>query len=262
MLVGIDHLVVAVADPESAGVELAESLGIAVTGGGRHPASGTRNRLAFLGDSYLELIGVWDRRLAAADPIGRAVLATLEGPGAGLATFALATDDIDGDVARLRAAGSSIVQPRAGERRQPDGNVVRWRVAFPAEVGRAAPPFLIEHELSGAEWGREARRRRNEFEHPVGGRLRLVGLELAVPDPAVVADAYRRDLGLAAEPAAGQGPGEREVRVGSQAIRLVHEDPPGLDGPRMPAPPVRVGLRGSTGERAVVDRFGVRFARL
>ena len=40
---------------------LEAALGLAVTGGGRHELGGTFNRLAFLGDTYLELIGVFDR---------------------------------------------------------------------------------------------------------------------------------------------------------------------------------------------------------
>ncbi len=255
MLLGIDHLVVAVADPDAAAAELADALGLAFTGAGRHPAAGTENRLAFLGDSYLELIGVWDRSLAAANPIGAAALAALDGADGGLATFAVASDDIAGDVARLRAAGSTVSVPEAGERRRPDGEIVRWQTAGPARLGPAEPPFLIEHEPYGAEWGDAARHARSRFEHPAGGRVRLVGLELAVPDPAALAAAYRLQVGLAMEPAAGAAPGEQEARVGEQAIRLVHAAGDG-------APNARVGLRGSSGQRRIVDRFGVRFARL
>lgn len=254
MLIGIDHLVIAVAQPDAAAAELGAALGIAFTGGGRHPGAGTANRLAFFGDTYLELVGVQDRDLAAAHPVFAAVVATLDRGGGALATFAVTSDDIEGDVARLRLSGSSIELPVPGERRRPDGEVVRWRTAVAAPPGPAAPPFLIEHEMAGAEWGRAARSSRARFEHPVGGRLRLVGLELAVADPAATADAYRRQVGLAMEPAAAAAPGEREVRVGEQAIRLVHFG----DG----TPAALVGLRGSTGERAIVDAFGVRFTRL
>ena len=56
MLVGIDHLVIAVADPDAAADELSETLGIPAGGGGRHDHLGTYNRLIWLGDTYLELI--------------------------------------------------------------------------------------------------------------------------------------------------------------------------------------------------------------
>ena len=65
MRLGIDHLVIAVPDPDASAAVLAAALGVAVTGGGRHELGGTHNRLAFLGDTYLELIGVFDRELVA-----------------------------------------------------------------------------------------------------------------------------------------------------------------------------------------------------
>ena len=62
--------------------------------------SGTFNRLVWLGDTYLELIGVFDRALAERSWIGGPTVRALDA-GGGLATWAVATDDIDGDVARL-----------------------------------------------------------------------------------------------------------------------------------------------------------------
>ncbi|HEY6569195.1 MAG TPA: VOC family protein, partial [Candidatus Limnocylindrales bacterium] len=130
MLLGIDHLVIAVRDPDAAAAALERDLGIAFNGGGRHAAWGTFNRLAFFGDTYLELIAVFDRRLAGSptgSAVARASLAVLDAGGEGLASFALASDDIGGDVARLRASGSSIGPPIEGSRARPDGEVVRWR---------------------------------------------------------------------------------------------------------------------------------------
>jgi len=71
MLLGIDHLVIAVPDPDAAAADLEAALGIAATGGGRHAQAGTFNRLIFLGDTYLELIGIWDRALALGTRSGR-----------------------------------------------------------------------------------------------------------------------------------------------------------------------------------------------
>ena len=81
MLLGIDHLVIAVADPDAAAAVMEADLGLAVTGGGRHEDGGTFNRLAFLGDTYLELIGVFDRERVLASPaaaVGRAALGLLD----------------------------------------------------------------------------------------------------------------------------------------------------------------------------------------
>jgi len=198
VLLGIDHLVVAVRSVEVAAEVLERDLGLAVTGGGRHEAMGTYNRLAFLGDTYLELIGVFDAALVRSSrsfAVGRAALRQLEERGEGLTTYALATDDVARDVARLRAAGSVIGKPVAGSRIRPDGEVVRWVCAFP-ELGPERPPFLIEHETAGAEWGDEARATRAAFRHPGGGRVRLTALDLPVVDAAGVAHEYGSVLGI------------------------------------------------------------------
>ncbi len=50
MYVGIDHIVLACADPDAAARELEERVGLRSAGGGRHEALGTFNRLVWLGD--------------------------------------------------------------------------------------------------------------------------------------------------------------------------------------------------------------------
>lgn len=183
MLTGIDHLVIATTDPDAAVDRLEREAGLAPGGGGRHEALGTFNRLVWLGDSYLELIGVFDPALAATSWIGRPTMAALAA-GGGLATWACASDDLDDDVTRLRASGAGWVGPIDGERRRADGRVVRWRLAHPAEPGPGTP-FLIEHDLTGAEWTVDDRAERARAVHPIGGRVSLVGLEVPVePGPA------------------------------------------------------------------------------
>lgn len=258
MLLGIDHLVIAVTDPDAAAASLEAELGLAATGGGRHDA-GTYNRLVFLGDAYLELIGVWDRALALAHPIGAAIVRALDAGAPGLVTFALATDGVRREVMALRAAGSPISEVIAGSRARPDGETVAWQCAFPPRLGPAEPPFLIEHELSGPEWGDEALRARASFVHPFGGTARLVGLELVAPDPGATAAAYAAVVGVAVPPGAGPVPGEREARIGEHGIRLV---PPAAGAVTVSEPAARVGISGNAGERVLRDLFGVRFARL
>ena len=247
MLADIDHLVIAVHSPKAAAQVLERDLGLAVTGGGRHEAVGTYNRLAFLGDTYLELIGVFDAGLVRSSPafaVGSAALAQLETRGEGLATYALASDDVAGDVARLRAAGSPIAGRVAGQRTRPDGEVVRWATAFP-ELGPDRAPFLIEHEMAGAEWGPEAREARATFRHPGGGRVRLAALELPVADAAAVAREYGTVLGIAFSE------GWRTA-VGGQRITLRERS----------GTPV-VELHGETGtEPAELVRFGVLWRRV
>ena len=257
MFLGIDHLVIAVDDPDVAAGELEAALGLAATGGGRHE-TGTHNRLAFLGDAYLELIGVWDRGLALAHPIGAAVVRALDAEAPGLVTWALATDGARREVMALRAAGSAISDVIAGSRVRPDGETVAWQCAFPPRLGPTDPPFLIEHELSGTEWGEDARRTRAAFVHPFGGQARLVGIEIVVPDPKATAAACAGVVGVPVPPGPGLVPGEREVRIGGHGLRLV----PASVGDAAGVPAARVGISATTGERILRDLFGVRFARL
>lgn len=248
MITGIDHLVIAVHDVQAATAELETALGLAWTGGGRHEAMGTYNRLAFLGDTYLELIGVFSRDLVVSSTtfaVGNAALAHLEGGHEGLATYALATDDVASDVARLRGAGSSIGEPVTGARVRPDGEAVRWSTAFPV-LGPERAPFLIEHELAGAEWGDAARAARAAFEHPVGGRVRMTALELPVTEEAAVAADYGTTLGIAFSE------GWRTV-VGEQELVLRPAD-------TTPHPVVRlVAAPGSPPLDEI--RFGIRWIR-
>jgi hypothetical protein len=254
VILGIDHLVVAVRSVEEAAAALGRDLGLAFTGGGRHEALGTHNRLAFLGDTYVELIGVFDRGLVGSSgtPVGGAALACLDAGREGLVTFALATDDIAADVGRLRASGSSIGDPAAGSRTRPDGEVVRWLTAF-AGLGVDRPPFLIEHEGQGAEWGPEARAARAAFRHPRGGRVRLVSLEIQVADRGAVAEGYGKTLGITFG-------SEWRATIGRCVVRLRPGSPAGAVGVD---PDPAITLEGEVGTKPVdVVQLGVRWRRV
>lgn len=221
MILGIDHLVIAVEDPDAAASLLETKLGLAAAGGGRHEALGTFNRLVWLGDAFLELVGVFDQGLAEASWFGPPLLAALE-RGGGLATWAVAVEDLD---AHLRWAPESagLAGPIDGERSRPDGRLVRWRLAHPPEVSPWSP-FLIEHDTSAAEWTPDERSTRGAEEHPVGGRVRLVALEVENPAPAPAAGRLRSMLGTSVEPAGRAGVA---VHVGPHAVRLLAERPRG-----------------------------------
>jgi glyoxalase-like protein len=212
MLLGIDHLVIAVVDPDAAAAELASALGLEAGGGGRHDRLGTYNRLVWLGDSYLELIGVFDPALAGDSWVGAPTVRALEA-GGGLATWAVATDAIDADVAHLRELGSDLDDPIAGERIRPDGLAVRWRLAAPHDLGPDLPPFLIEHDPAGAEWTPADRDER------ATGRGRLDRLELPVDDVDRVSRAFARTLGTRFRPSLVGG-GARDTDIGPHRVRL------------------------------------------
>ncbi|MBA2380541.1 MAG: VOC family protein [Chloroflexi bacterium] len=149
MLLGIDHVVMATADPDTAADELETRLGLAASGGGRHEAMGTFNRLVWLGDAYLELVGVFDRGLAEESWFGRPVVASLD-RGGGLVTWAITVDDLD-EALRWAPPDDGLSEALAGERRRSDGRLVRWRLARP-DGPSSTEPFLIEHDVSAAEW--------------------------------------------------------------------------------------------------------------
>jgi hypothetical protein len=197
MVTGIDHLVIAVPDLDSAAHELEQGIGLAVTGGGRHPGAGTANRIAFLADgSFIELITVTDRDAARAQPLGSAIVRAVDGGGAGLVTYALLDDHLDTTVAELQANGSSIGPVRHGSRERDDGEIVEWWTAQPESLGLDGVPFLIRHANVGSEWGGSALAQRHSFAHPIGSPVVLTRLDIATPDPQDLAAIYARELGL------------------------------------------------------------------
>lgn len=212
MYLGIDHLVIAVDDPEAAATQLEREIGLAAIGSGRHDTLGTYNRVAWLGDPYIELIGVFDRALAERSWLGRPTLQALDA-GGGLATWAITTDALDADLELLRAAGSDLDDAIAGERRRPDGAVVRWRFAAASRLGPAEPPFMIEHDTTSAEWTYADRALRS------GGSFSLEALELMVDDVQLMSQRMGRAVGLRFRPSLAGG-GARDANLGDQIVRL------------------------------------------
>jgi hypothetical protein len=237
MISAIDHIVIGVADPDLAASELTERVGLAFSGGGRHAGSGTFNRIAFLGDTYIELMGVDDPSLAATNPIGAAALRAIEG-GGGLATYALLDDEIEVTVGALKAGDSPIGPVQHGVRERPDGERVEYWIAAPERLGPDAAPFLIKHAYVGTEWGTQGLAARRSATHPIGTPAVLHRIDLATPDPVDLAATYARELGLEFWSVADLA----VCTVGPHAIRLVPsremEVPAavvigaGVDGPR------------------------------
>ena len=224
MLLGIDHLVIACDDPDAAAETLEREVGLQASGGGRHEALGTFNRLVWLGDTYLELIGVFDRALAERSWIGTPTVRALDA-GGGFATWAVATDDIERDVADLNAAGAGLTEPIQGERTRQDGDVVRWRLSVPRELGPERPPFLIEHDPASAEWTPADQAARAQVGHPVGGTVRLSTLELPMTDMPGTIAALMRTVRIGPFRPSLAGRGARDAVVGSQTLRLRPQPP-------------------------------------
>ena len=182
MLLGIDHLVVAVPDLDAAVRNYAQ-LGFTVVPGGRHPV-GTHNALiAFADGSYIELIAFYepspDHRWWA--PLQR---------GGGLVDFCMQTDDLRGDTVAFRQAGVTIDDPKPLSRVRPDGYTLRWVLSIPRDPHRGVAPFLIQDETPREE------RVPRQMAHPnqVGG---IGAVMVAVDDVATVRGWYSRVLGAA-----------------------------------------------------------------
>ena len=250
MLQGLDHVIVAVPDLDATDATLGAELGLEVAGGGEHPAFGTRNRLVWLGDSYLELVAVADADRAGGSWFGALVSDALAAePGGACVGFAIATDDLVRDVAALDWRGPAFEGITDGERRRPDGQVVRWRSARPPGDPAPCLSFLIEHDPGSAEWTPAERAARAQRPHPAGGPVALTVLAVAVPD---VSRAMQRLLGeyhLAFRPSLAGG-GARDAEVGRQRLRLMPA--------RYGAPGAVIGLRGGVSARRF-ERWGCRF---
>jgi hypothetical protein len=243
MIGGIDHLVVACADPDAAALELEAAIGIRCTGGGRHERLGTRNRIAWLADgSYIELIGIDDPELVRASSVGTAAVEAL-GRGGGLATYALLDDDL-AETTRPPAFGPVA----AGSRRRSDGELVRWWAAFPdPPLGPDRVPFLIRHAYEGAEWGPEAMAARRRDAHPLGSPVELVALEVGVADPAATAESLHDAMGLHFRV-------DGEVAVANVGPHLLRLRPAGAS-----TDPATVTLAATAGAPRTASVLGLRF---
>ena len=160
----VDHVVMAVRDLDRA-ARAWEARGIATVPGGAHPRWGTANRIAPLGETYLELLAAVDEEVASATVLGRAILARSDGGDRWFA-LCLSDDDIDATAARLGLS----VEP--GARTKPDGSQVRWRGAG-IEDPRRSPelPFFISWETLETHPGR------TRVAHPAG-ELALGAIEV------------------------------------------------------------------------------------
>jgi hypothetical protein len=216
----IDHVLIACADPAQAAVELEARLGLAATGSGRHTALGTFNQLIWLGDSFIELIGIEARKLAEASWVGRPVLRAADA-GGGFAMWAASTTGIRAEVAALRAGRSEIADPIDGERVRPDGRVVRWTLAESPSMGPLEPPFLIEHDTTAAEWSPAEQEERAAQRHPIGGPVRFDTLELPAPDIPAATRRYLRSVGIGPFRPSLAGRGARDASIGPHTIRFV-----------------------------------------
>jgi catechol 2,3-dioxygenase-like lactoylglutathione lyase family enzyme len=181
MLLGIDHIVIAVRNLDAAARNYTQ-LGFTVVPGGQHPV-GTHNALiAFADGSYIELIAFYrdNRDHRWWDALQR---------GEGLVDFCMQTDDLIGDTARLRAAGVKIEDPVPWSRTRPDGYQLKWVLSLARDEHRGVAPFLIQDETPREERIPRETAHRN-------GAVGIATITVAVADLSQVSHWYRSALGV------------------------------------------------------------------
>ncbi len=188
-----DHAVIGVRSLAEASRFYADSLGFAVYPGGRHSGLGTHNAIVRFGLDYLELLSVYDEVEALAAGSTRVPLVEfLRRHTCGMLGFALATDDIDGMAARLRAEGLDAIGPFPMRRLRPDGVLLEWQLLVPGGTAWRRPwPFFIQWGMADAD-----RLRHETPGRHANGTRRVRGVAVAVHDLARAKDLYGRQLGL------------------------------------------------------------------
>ena len=181
----LDHVVIAVHNLEAA-IQDYRALGFTVVRGGIHASRATQNALITFPDgTYLELLAP-----TGEPPVSGVIdFSVLLQRGEGLAGYALRSDDLEADIARLQAQGLAVSEAIPGERRRDDGLVIRWKLAL---LDGEFSPFLIQDVTP--------RERRVSHDpvvttHPnrmVGVR----GIEIAVRDLTTARSRNARQLGL------------------------------------------------------------------
>jgi catechol 2,3-dioxygenase-like lactoylglutathione lyase family enzyme len=216
MLLGIDHIVIAVHDLEAATNNFRQ-LGFTVVPGGRHPV-GTYNGLIALADgSYIELISFYRD-----NPEHRWWDALQK--GGGLVDFCMQTDDLAGDTVKLRNAGVEIDDPVPWSRARPDGYQLKWLLSLARKEHRGVAPFLIQDETPRAE------RVPHETSHR-NGAAGIGAVIVAVNDLPVVQRWYEAGLGYAGVEAARSDLGAAGLGFAIGTHRLEFIEPAAPESP-------------------------------
>ena len=110
MITRIDHVTLGVADLEQATAQL-RRLGFEVQSGGVHEGRGTHNAIAWNTEDYIELLAIRDAAEYRAASHSGGSFAEFVAAGGGIQGIALASDDLEADVAAMRRVLSSTRPP-------------------------------------------------------------------------------------------------------------------------------------------------------
>lgn len=185
MALRLDHVVIAVHDLDAA-IQDYRAIGFTVVQGGIHANHATHNALiTFSDETYLELLAP-----TGETPLSGVIdFSVLLKNGEGFVGFALRSDDLDADTARLRASGFAVGDIIPGERQRTDGAIIQWKLAL---LNDGFAPFLIQDVTPRA-------RRISTDQAIITHANRAIGLrnvEIAVRDLAATQDRYTKLVGL------------------------------------------------------------------
>ncbi len=190
MLTAIDHIIIGVHNLEQAATQFSQKPGLAVSGGGVHPTGGTANRIIVIGDTYLELMAVYNPEEAQQSLLDR--LAIHEG----YLNFVLASSDIEADSNAMIHRGIPILGPTPGSLRAVDGRTRGWtRIDIERPDLAQHYPFIIQHDSAGEERRSRLAGWTTPPEHPLGA-LQVRSVTIAVADLAEATQRFQHIYGL------------------------------------------------------------------
>ncbi len=164
-----DHAVQFVNQPDEA-IAIFTGQKLNALAGGRHPGWGTWNALSYFGLTYIEFLAIYDPAelaSAQADFLLSRDAAQLLPENQALHRVALRTDDIDQTHAELRSKGLRVSPIVDGQRNDPQGNVISWRIfTIDGDFNGLPYPFVLQ-------WGEDDNTRL--------ARLRAQGLDSPHP---------------------------------------------------------------------------------
>ncbi len=138
MVLAIDHVIITAPKLDLAAEALRAATGLASVVGGEHEGHGTANRIAPVGNAYLEIMGITDDAAAAHSPLAEWVRGR---PAGRPAALCLRADDLEAAAERL----GTHVLPMS--RRRPDGVVLSWRLVGLDQAIERGTPFFIDWDI-------------------------------------------------------------------------------------------------------------------
>ena len=177
----LDHLLLGIADLDQGIAWVLDKTGVKATAGGSHPGVGTQNALVSLGNrQYLEIIALDPSQKHA----GRmaALVKDLQTPR--VIAWAASAGNIEELSRHAAASGYEIEGPSNGDRRKPDGSILKWRTMRIMSGFGDVIPFFIEwgpgviHPSQDSPSGCSLEAL--EIEHPEEKELRITLLKFGI----------------------------------------------------------------------------------